>query len=454
MELGEHLFRLESGRMVAALTRIFGVHNLALAEDVVQDSFCRALEVWRFRGIPQNPSAWLMRTAKNRALDVLRKERTARKFAPEFARLLESEWTLATVVRQRFEPDEISDDQLRMMFSCCPPNLSEVAHVALILNILCGFGVGEIAAAFVKSHAAIDKQIQRAKKALAASPSLFDTASPAEFAARLPSVHRALYLLFNEGYHGASPDSVVRTELCAEAMRLTKLLLRHPLGSTPATHALAALMCFNRARLPARVDADGNLRTLFEQDRSTWDRRLIAEGLDLLDRSATGPQISEYHLEAAIASVHATADESNNTNWDEIVRLYDRLLAIRPSPIVALSRAIALAQRDGPVQGLEAIDAISGRERLAYYPFYPAAIATLELRAGRPSEASAHFRAALALARNASERRFLAQRIEECLGQTAASGPTAFPLEIPRSLRPRAAMKRNGKTRGLRREGR
>src|SRR6516165_2651195 len=220
MNLDEHLFRRESGRIVATLTRIFGVHNLTLAEDVTQDTFCRALEVWKFRGVPENPSAWLMATAKNRALDVLRRQRTARTFAPELGRLIQSEWTLAPVVEELFGPNAIKDDLLRMMFSCCHPRLPEEAQVALVLHILCGFSVDEIAGAFVSGRAAIEKRITRAKKVLARSKKLFDVAAPADFSARLPAVQAVLYLLFNEGYHGASAESAVRAELCHEAMRL------------------------------------------------------------------------------------------------------------------------------------------------------------------------------------------------------------------------------------------
>src|SRR5215467_10003605 len=287
MEPSDHLFRREAGRMVAALTRVFGIHNLALAEDVVQDAFCRAMEVWSFRGIPENPSAWLMATAKNRALDVLRRQRTARTYAPELGQLLDSEWTLAPVVEQLFAPNAIKDDLLRMMFSCCHPRLAEEARVALILHILCGFSVGEVASAFVNSHAAVEKRITRAKKVLAGSKRLFDVTIPADFSMRLPSVHRALYLLFNEGYHGASPESAVRAELCHEAMRLAACLLGHSLGATSATYALSALMCLNAARLPARIDASGNLSSLFDQDRSLWDRKLVLEGLKLLELSTS-----------------------------------------------------------------------------------------------------------------------------------------------------------------------
>jgi RNA polymerase sigma-70 factor (ECF subfamily) len=335
MQPGDHLFRRESGRMVAALTRIFGVHNLALAEDVVQDAFCRALEVWRIRGVPENPSAWLMATAKNGALDVLRRERTARSFAPELGRFLQSEWTLAPVVAELFAAEAIKDDLLRMMFSCCQPRLSEQAQVALVLHILCGFSVDEIASAFVTTHATTEKRLTRAKEVLAGSKRLFDITAPAEFSARLPAVHRALYLLFNEGYHGASAETAVRVGLCREAMRLNALLLGHPLGTTPTTYALAALMCLDAARLPARVDASGNLISLLDQDRSQWDQELITEGLRFLELSATGSELTQYHVEAAIASIHACSRRMEDTDWKAVVSLYDTLMTIRPSPIVA-----------------------------------------------------------------------------------------------------------------------
>jgi RNA polymerase sigma factor (sigma-70 family) len=416
MEPTEHLFRHESGRMIAALMRIFGVHNLALAEDVVQEAFCRAMEVWRFCGIPENPSAWLMATAKNCALDALRRERTARTYAPELGRLLQSEWTLAPVVAELFGPNAIKDDLLRMMFSCCHPRLAQEAQVALILNILCGFSVDEIASALVSTHAATEKRITRAKKVLAKSKRLFDVTAPADFSARLPAVHAALYLLFNEGYHGASPESAVRTELCQEAMRLTAVLLEHSLGATPATYALAALMCLNAARLPARIDSSGNLSALFEQDRSAWDRQLVDEGLKFLELSAAGSELTEYHVEAAIASVHATAPRAEDTDWAKIVSLYDTLMTIHPSPVVALNRAIAIAQLDGPERGLQELRAIADRDRLASYPFYSAALGELEFRRERYDCAREHFRTALALARNEMERRFLNDRLNASEG--------------------------------------
>jgi RNA polymerase sigma factor (sigma-70 family) len=415
MQLSEHLFRRESGRLVAALTRIFGVHNLALAEDVVQDAFCRALEVWKVRGVPENPAAWLMAVARHRALDVVRRERTARTFAPELTRTLESEWTAAPAIDEAFALSAIRDDQLRMMFSCCDPRLPEDTQVALVLNVLCGFGAAEVASAFLTGRAAMEKRLSRGKKVLARSKQLFDLAD-ADFAARLSAVRRALYLLFNEGYHGASAETAVRAELCSEAIRLTLLLLEFPPAASPETVALAALMCLHAARLPARADAAGELNPLFEQERSQWDAHLIEQGLALLDRSAAGPVVSAYHVEAAIAAAHATASCVEETNWEQIVALYDRLMDIEPSPVVALNRAIAIGQRDGADRGLEALRAIGDADRLARYPFYPAAIGELEFRRGNLSAAGRHFLSAAALARSGSERRFLEKRARECTG--------------------------------------
>ena len=395
--------------MVTALTRVFGVHNLALAEDVVQDALCRALEVWKFRGVPDNPSAWLMTAARNRALDVLRRERTARTFAPELGQLLESEWTLIPVMESLFEPGAIRDDELRMMFSCCHPRLPEEVQVALVLQILCGFGTRELASAFLCTPRAMEKRVARGKKLLAETKTLFDLGAAGEFPARLAAVQRALYLLFNEGYHGAS-EAAVRAELCDEALRLVARLSEHPPASTPATHALAALMCLHRARLPARLDGAGDLIPFAEQDRARWDEPLVTEGRRLLDLSAMGHEVSVYHLEAAIAAVHAEARVARETRWDQIVTLYDTLLVLRDSPVVAVQRALAIAERDGPEPGLNALRAVDPQQ-LTGYPFYFAALGELELRCARSDAARAHFNTALALARNGLERRFLTGRV-------------------------------------------
>jgi RNA polymerase sigma factor (sigma-70 family) len=403
--------------MVAALTRLFGLHNLELAEDVVQDAFCRALEVWKLRGIPDDPSAWLMRTARNRAVDLLRRERTARNFAPEYGRLLESEWTLANAVQEVFDTTDLRDDQLRMMFSCCHRSLPETAQVMLVLALVGGFGVREIAGAFVSSRAAVEKRLTRAKRTLKESVELFDTTDQADFAHRLPAVQRALYLIFSEGYHGAS-EAIVRADLCQEAIRLTRLLAKHALAATPSTQALLALMYLDAARLSSRLDASGNLTSLFDQDRSRWNREMVQEGRSWLERSAVGDELSRYHVEAAIAAVHARAPSVERTDWNAIVSLYEMLMQIAPSPIVALNRAIALAQRDGAEAGLKAIDAIPDRDRLERYPFYHAAKGELELRRANDRFAREQFERAMTLARNPAEKRFYQTRLTQATNST------------------------------------
>jgi RNA polymerase sigma-70 factor (ECF subfamily) len=277
--------------------------------------------------------------------------------------------------------------------------------------------VDEVASAFVSTHAAMEKRITRAKKVLATSKKMFEVVASAEFSSRLKAVQRALYLLFNEGYHGACAETAVRAELCREAMRLTAALLAHPLGATPETYALAALMCLHAARLPVRVNAAGHLNSLFDQDRSQWDQGLVVEGLRFLDLSATGSQLSEYHVEAAIASIHALALRAEDTDWKTIASLYDTLMAIRPSPIVALNRAIAIAQNEGPERGLDEIYATVDGDRLATYPFYSAALGELEFRRGRRKTAREHFLAAHAVARNPMERQFLRRRVDACEGE-------------------------------------
>ena len=413
MELDAAFYRRERARLLSALTRVFGAHNLALAEDVVQETLARAFEVWTFGGVPEHWSALLMTSAKNRAIDVLRRERTAKKFAPALEHAIESEWTLRPAVEELFLPDALRDDELRMMFSCCRPELPEEVQVALVLNMMCGFAAEEIARVYLAGQAAIEKRLSRGKKALAAAPRLFELTA-ADFAPRLEAVQRALYVLFSEGYHGAKEDAVIREELCREALRLVRLLVDHAPAATPATFALAALMYLLAARLPGRTNELGELLALSDQDRARWDPNLVAEGLLLLERASIGTEPSRYHIEAAIAGLHASAARVEDTRWDEIVKLYDLHMLVAPTPVAALSRAMAIAERSGPESGLLALSAIEGAERLRGYPFYEAAWGELELRAGRSDAARPHFEGALAEARNEAERSYLRRRLAAC----------------------------------------
>jgi RNA polymerase sigma factor (sigma-70 family) len=410
-ELPPNLFREEAGKMTAALARVLGWHNLDLAEDVVQDTLVHALESWRF-GLPDNPAAWLMRSAKNRAIDLIRRERTRRRFATDVKELLSTEWALATTVANVFLESEIADQQLRMMLACCLPGQSEAASAALILKLLCGFSVAEIAAAFLSSTDKIEKQITRGKAALAELGEIIEP-SVASIGERLPAVERALYLLFNEGYHGAHPELTTRTELCSEAIRLASLLASHPAGDLPRVHALLGLMCFHGSRLPARIDAAGDLVTLEHQDRSLWDRQLMCRGIWHLERASTGDEVSELHVEAAIAAAHAESPSVAETDWRGILRLYDLLLRINDSPVVALNRAIVIGQIDGPRAGLAAIEKIEDRERLADYPFFHLAVADLHQRGGELAQARARLEQARALARSPAEERMIARKMRE-----------------------------------------
>jgi len=397
--------------MVSSLVRVLGVRRLSLAEDAVQDALVRALETWKFGRTPENPSAWLMRSAHNRAIDLLRRDGTFDRVAPAISRELEA---AAGAPEGGAEEHAIADDELRLMFSCCDPGLAPAAQVGVILKYLCGFSVREIAQAFLSSEGAMEKQLFRSRRALEERGALYEVRDPVQVRARLPSVQSAIYLLFNEGYHGAHPQQAVRDDLCHEAVRLAALLSKLPAAAGPETQALLALFCFLAARLSSRVGDDGNLLLLAEQDRGRWDRDLIAEGLRRLDLSAEGDALTGWHLEAAIAARHAAAADFSETDWPSIRKLYDLLWRLRPTPVVALNRAIAVGMAEGPEAGLRALAAIEDRERLARYPFLSAAVAEFELRAGRPERAREQLRAALLLVRNPAEEAVLARKLAAC----------------------------------------
>lgn len=411
----DHLFRSEAGRLVPALVRILGVHNVDLAEDIVQDVLVSAFETWRFGALPDNPAAWLTRAARNRALDIVRRRRTESRFASDIESLVRSEWTTASTVDALFSETEIRDDQLRMMFSCCPPNLSSEFHTAAVLRLLCGFGIPEIARAFLTTEATIEKRLTRAKAALRESGRLFEFSGRDRIVARLPSVEQTLYLLFNEGYHSSHPERTVREDLCREALRLAGLLVEHPaLARSSSPHALLAVFCLHAARLRSRLDEAGDLVPLDEQDRSLWDRRLIGEGLHHLALASTGSEAGPLHAEAGIAALHCQAERFEDTDFSAIVELYDLLLSVRPSPIVALNRAVAVGFARGPDAGLEALSEIPDAKRLAGYHFLATAEGELHRRAGRLDAARSAFERALESVRTPAERRFIERRIAEC----------------------------------------
>lgn len=410
----EHLFRREAVKMVATLTRIFGFEHLSLAEDVVQEALARALQTWPYYGIPDNPSAWIMRTARNLALDMIRRQKVFREKEPQIIASMEDLEAESNPVDTRQFENEIRDDRLRMLFACCHPSIPREAQVALALKALCAFGVTEIAAAFLTSEASVAKRLTRAKQKIRDERVSLEIPEGDELSRRLEAVLQTIYLLFNEGYKASTGDRLVKEELCLEAIGLGSFLTEHPAGNEPRCHALAALMLLTAARLPARMDATGTLLRLRDQDRTKWDKEMIARGMFHLDRSGTGKELSEYHLEAAIAACHCAAPDYDSTNWRQILFLYDRLAESNPSPIVALNRAVALANVEGPDAAMAAMDAIQDRDELESYYLFHAVRGELETRRDNYRAAAGCFRRAMELTAIRAEQAFLADRAQSC----------------------------------------
>ena len=406
----ETLFRRESRRLISVLTRLLGPQNLQLAEDVVQEAFVAAMRDWSDHGVPDNPPAWLLTTARRRAIDAIRRERTRRTFAADLAKFLDSEWTLAMTVDDAFAETWIKDDQLRMIFMCCHPVLSPENRITLILKTLCGFSVPAVARALLTTEATVNKRLYRTRAALRGIQ--FELPAASDLPAARDIVHTALYLLFNEGYFSTTDKPILR-ELCRDAMLLTQLLAEHPAIATSDTIALIALMCFNAARLESRLDDEGRLVPLDEQDRSRWDARLIRTGYMHLARSAEMDAVaaSRYHLEAAIAARHCSATTFDETDWTSICHLYDRLLEISPSPMVALNRAVAISYRDSPAAAIPIVESLHGGGTLPHSHVVAAVLANLHTRAGSAERARPFLERALTTARTDHERELISRQI-------------------------------------------
>ncbi len=409
----EHLFRHEGAKMVATLTRIFGIEHLNLAEDVVQEALARALQTWPFYGVPKNPSAWIMRASRNLALDVVRRRKVFQNKQAEIIHLMDRDG--AAPGEAIFSEEEISDDRLRLMFVCCHPAIPAEAQVALALKTLCGFSVTEIGHAFLTTESAIAKRLTRAKQKISQGRIPFEIPPGRELEQRLDSVLQSLYLLFNEGYKASSGDNLVREELCEEAIRLAESLAAHPAGNQPKTHALLALMLLNAARNPTRLDSEGNLLRLQEQDRTCWDKSMIARGMFHFAESAAGNELSEYHLQAGIAACHCAAKDYESTDWQKILALYDRLVEFDQSPVVALNRAVVIANIRGPKAGLQVVQGVRNLNKLNSYYLLYAVLGEFEMRSGNLQVAAEQFRKSFELAETKSERAFLLKRLQRCM---------------------------------------
>lgn len=403
--LVDHLFRRSAGRMIAVLTRVLGPSRLDLAEEVVQDALVRALETWPYRGVPADPQAWLFRVARNRAVDVLRRENNLGGKLDGYAQELES----------AVQPQFVSqDDELAMIFMCCHPVLPRESQIAFTLKTVGGFSVPEIAAAFLAEPPTIAQRIVRAKRTISERGIRFELPADHEIAERIDVVLDVLYLMFNEGYDAHFGEVLVREESCGEAIRLARLLVLNPATARPKVYALLSLMLLQASRLAARRDDAGDVLLMADQDRRLWDRALIVEGLRALASASSGEKISVFHVQAAIASHYATAPSDAHTNWSAILKLYDQLYAMTNSPVVQLNRAIALAKVDGPDAGIHLLEQLREDPAMRRYSLLPAALAGLWLDAGRPDEAVSWYKRALELPGNDAERRFLQRRLAQC----------------------------------------
>ncbi|HEY7393054.1 MAG TPA: sigma-70 family RNA polymerase sigma factor [Bryobacteraceae bacterium] len=421
----EHLFRRQAGRMVAHFTGVLGPANLELAEEAVQEALLRALETWPYSGVPENASAWLFRVAHNAAIDALRRGR--RSLSLDSDESVPAPAGLPAPLRPPDDPyleEQLRDDELRMIFMCCHPEISPEAAIALSLKTVGGFSVREIARAFLAEEAAIAQRLVRAKRQIRERHLTLEMPRGAELEQRLDAVLEVIYCIFNEGYAAHEGEDLIRQDLCEEALRLGFLLASSSI-TAPRVHALVALMAFQAARLPARTDTSGDLVLLDFQNRGMWDRGLIAIGFYHVEHSMRGDEVSPYHVEAAIAATHARAPDAASTDWPLILKMYDQLLAINPSPVVALNRAVALAKVHGPEEALETVEPLARNRQLRDYHLLLAVRGHLLVELGRMEEAAQCFREAIEQPCSAPERRFLTRKLAAC--QPTVSRETDIP---------------------------
>jgi RNA polymerase sigma-70 factor (ECF subfamily) len=409
-QIVDHLFRHESGKMIAVLTRIFGMHNLSLAEDVVQEAFLKAIQTWSFQQLPDNPSAWLMTVARNKALDIIRRQQHFQHLSGELAYQLQH--ATEGAVQQLFLDTEITDSQLRMIFACCHPSLKAEDQIALTLKTVSGFGAAEIAKALLTNEAVIQKRLYRARQFIKDEGIQLEIPTGRQLPPRLETVYTVLYLLFNEGYNSLKADELIREDLCMEAMRLCLLLSEHQVGKQPATFALLSLMCLQASRFNSRIDENNAIVLLQHQDRNTWNKALIDKGYYYLRLSTFGEQLSIYHIESAIAAEHCLAASFEQTNWERMLQLYDLLLAQKPMPVVRLNRAIVLAQLGHVNTAIGEILRIPDIEKLLNTHYiYSAVLGDLYLQSGETALAQHYLVKAQTLTTSHAEQKLIREKL-------------------------------------------
>ena len=411
--LSDHLFRHESGKMVSVLTKIFGTENLETAEDVVQQTFIDAIGVWKLKGIPDNPSAWLFRVAKNKAIDIIRRNKHSVQydFSDSDKMLLTSEYTLTATMETFWKDELIKDDLLRMMFACCHPEISEENQITLILKTLCGFSTAEIAKAFLTSEDTVSKRLYRTKEFFREQKIKLQIPSVDELKSRTNAVLNSVYLLFNEGYNSTHAEELSRKDLIEEAMMLCRLLTENRHTQLPETFALMALICFHSSRSESRISAEGEIILLPYQDRSKWNFDLIAEGNGYMNKAAFGNSISTYHLEAAIAYEHCSAESFSETNWKQILLYYEMLCKISSSPILEMNKAVAVMQVHGSAAALSTLENIADKKKMETFYLYHSLLGEIYSRLHNSAEAKKHFEKAILLTRSEPEKKILKEKI-------------------------------------------
>ena len=413
--LVDHFFRHEASKVVSVLTGVFGPENMALAEDVVQDSLVEALEQWQYRGVPDNPVAWIYMVAKNKALNILNREEYKRKYETEASRLARSEQATVPTLNHLFSDREIQDDQLRMLFTCCHPAISPDSQIALALKTLCGFSIPEIARAFLSSEENINKRLVRARQNIRDAKVPFAIPQDRELANRLNTVLEMVYLLFNEGYSASSGDDIIRYELCEEAMRLGQIIVSaNAIPHKEPMHALLALMFINVSRFKARKDGDGNLLTMAEQDRSLWDMQMLGIGLRHLSKASQNDSISIYHILAAISAQYCIAPDYAATDWQSLLSLYDSLVLLDSSPLVLLNRAVVVSQVEGPGQALAELDKIKDTIAFKSYHLFYSTQAEFYMLEGDFKSATVALEQAIELAPLTTEQELLKKKLLLC----------------------------------------
>lgn len=413
-KLVDHLFRTESGKILSALVRVFGLQHIQIAEDVVQESLLEAIKTWPYRGVPDDPPAWLYQVAKNKALNVINRDKRKQSFQIEISRYLQSERVAQSSLSLIFSDEQLRDGQLRMLFTCCHPSISQDSQVALALKTLCGFSIDEVSRAFLSKYDTINRRLVRARQKIREANIPFEVPHGKELDNRLQGVLETIYFMFSEGYNASTGDKIIRYDLCLESTRLAQLIAGHPaITDKSAVNALLALMLLNASRFNAREYENGIAIELADQDRSLWNQSLIAKGFEYLQASATGDTLTKYHILATISACHCSASSIAETDWNRILSLYDDLLKMDNSPMVFLNRTVAINNVLGPEEALEALQSVKDHPSLVDHHLLYATEGSFYAELGYYEQASSSLEKAASLCPSVHEKHTLKHKLEQ-----------------------------------------